>query len=144
MTAPTSSSRIEQHPDIMALRARSEQAAASPAAQAVEALSLLTGIYLAASPWIVGFNGSTTLAVSNLITGIAFATLVGGFGHPYERTHAMSWAAVGIGIWTIIAPWVVAGNVATTRTIVSNVVAGAVACLLALAMAGMGAARRRR
>ncbi|MEU5612778.1 SPW repeat protein [Streptomyces sparsogenes] len=126
---------IESHPDILQMRERhtwAEQAATRPLAQAVEALCLITGLYLAASPWIAGFNGMMTLAVTNLIVGIAYALLTGGFGHAYERTHGMAWAAVLLGAWTIIAPWVVSGSVATTRTIISNVVAGAVAVVLAL------------
>lgn len=142
MTAPTSP-RIEQHPDIKALRAHSEETTATPAAQAVEALAVLCGIYLAASPWIVGFNGSSTLAVTNLITGVAFACLVGGFGSAYERTHAMSWAALAIGVWTIISPWAVSGRTFGMAAQLSNVIVGAVCCLLALALAGLGMRRAR-
>jgi len=126
-------SSIEQHPDILEMRQRSERATTTPRAQGIEALALITGVYLAASPWIAGFNGLTSLAITNLIAGVAYATLMGGFGHAYERTHAMAWAAAAIGVWTIIAPWVVAGSVDTTRTIINNVVVGAVALLLALA-----------
>ncbi|MEU1308373.1 SPW repeat protein [Streptomyces cinnamoneus] len=144
MTAPTSP-RIDQHPDIMALRAHSEETTATPAAQAVEALAVLCGVYLAASPWIVGFNGFTTLAINNLICGVAFACLVGGFGPAYERTHSMSWAALGLALWTIVTPWVVAGSAAfITPAIVSNVVVGIVACLTALALARLGVDRTRR
>ena len=133
---------IDQHPDIMALRARSERATSTPVAQAVEGLSLLAGLYLAASPWIVGFSGLTTLTVNNLIAGIAFTLLAIGFGSAYERTHGMSWAALGVGVWTIIAPWVVAGSVDTTSTIVSNCVVGGVAAFLALCTAVMGVSGR--
>ncbi|MEU5643783.1 SPW repeat protein [Streptomyces milbemycinicus] len=134
MTEPTHAT-MESHPDILAMRERhtwAEQAATTPVAQAVEAISLITGLYLAASPWILGFNGMLTLAVTNLITGVAYAVLMGGFGHAYERTHGMAWAAALLGVWAIIAPWVVSGSVATMRTIISNVVVGAVALVLAL------------
>ncbi|MEU0215145.1 SPW repeat protein [Streptomyces sp. NPDC006265] len=143
MTSQTSPG-IAEHPDILALRARSERAASTPAAQAVEGLSLLTGLYLAASPWIVGFNGLTTLTVNNLIAGIAFTLLAVGFGSAFERTHGMSWAALGVGIWTVIAPWVVAGAVDTTSTVWSNVVTGAVAIVLALATSAVGSKADRR
>ncbi len=143
MTAPTSP-RIDQHPDILALRAHSEETTTTPAAQAVEALALLCGVYLAASPWIVGFNGFTTLAINNLITGVAFACLAGGFGSAYERTHSMSWAALGIALWTIITPWVVSGHAFITAAVVSNVVVGAVACVVALALARLGVTNVRR
>ncbi|MGW2560339.1 SPW repeat protein [Streptomyces sp. NPDC001514] len=138
---------IEQHPDLAEMRARFERATTTPRAQAIETLALLTGLYLAASPWIAGFNGLTTLAVCNLITGVAYALCMGGFGSAYERTHAMAWSAIAIGAWTIIAPWVVAGNVATTRSIVSNVIVGVVALCLGLAMAataGAGTSGGRR
>lgn len=128
---------IDQHPDLAEMRSRFERATATPRAQAIETLALLTGIFLAASPWIVGFSGLQALAVCNLITGVAYALCMGGFGSAYERTHAMAWSAIAIGAWTIISPWVVAGDVSTTRTVVTNVIVGAVALLLGLAMAGM-------
>ena len=128
---------IEEHPDLLELRARHDRAITTPRAQMIEALALVTGLYLAASPWIAGFNGFTTLAVTNLITGIAYMLLLGGLGNSYERTHSMAWAAAAIGIWTCVAPWVVAGDVARTRSITSNLITGAIATLLALAAASM-------
>ncbi|GAA0901799.1 SPW repeat protein [Streptomyces thermoalcalitolerans] len=127
---------METHPDIIEMRKRhemAERAAATPKAQALEAMALITGLYLAASPWIAGFNNLSTLAVNNLIVGIAYALFMGGgLGRAYERSHSMAWAACALGVWTIIAPWVVAGDVSTTRTIVNNVVVGVIALLLAL------------
>ncbi|MDN3296838.1 SPW repeat protein [Streptomyces ficellus] len=134
---------IEQHPDLAEMRSRFERATSTPRGQAVETLGLLTGLYLAASPWIAGFSGLTTLAVTNLITGIAYALCMGGFTSAYERTHAMAWAACAIGAWTIVSPWVVAGNVDTTRSVVNNVIVGAVALLLGLAMAAAAMSDRR-
>ncbi|MFE2554083.1 SPW repeat protein [Streptomyces sp. NPDC059355] len=125
---------IEEHPDLVELRARHDRVAATPRAQIVEALALLAGLYLAASPWIAGFNGSVTLAVTNLICGITYM-LLGGLGNSYERTHSMAWAAAAIGVWTCIAPWVVTGDVAQTRSITSNLIIGVIATVLALAAA---------
>ncbi|WP_225799987.1 SPW repeat protein [Streptomyces sp. NK15101] len=139
--ASTHRAPIEEHPDLMELRARHDRAAVTPRAQMIEALALVTGLFLAASPWIVGFNGFTTLAVTNLIAGLAYMLLLGGLGTSYERTHSMAWAAAVIGIWTCVAPWVVAGDVAHTRSITSNLITGAIATLLALAAAS--AARDR-
>ncbi|MEU2184197.1 SPW repeat protein [Streptomyces thermolilacinus] len=133
---------IEHHPDVAEMRARFEQATSTPRGQAVEALAFLTGVYLAASPWIVGFNGLTTLAVCNLILGIAYALCMGGLlGSAYERTHAMAWCAVAIGAFTIISPWLVAGNVDTTRSVWNNIVVGVIALLLGAAMAATGEKR---
>ena len=132
--------RIEEHPDLMALRMGSERAVTRPTAQAMECLSLLAGLYLAISPWVVGFDGLRSITVNNLITGIALAAIALGLGPAYERIHGMGWAAALIGVWTIITPWVVSGNVAVTRTIVSNVITGAVVLLLALATSAAGSA----
>ncbi|MFH8802054.1 SPW repeat protein [Streptomyces sp. NPDC017936] len=136
---------METHPDIIAMRDRhemAERATSTPRGQAIEALALITGVYLAASPWIAGFNGLSTLAVNNLIVGVVYALLMsGGFGRAYERTHSMAWAACALGLWTIIAPWAVAGDVSTTRTIVNNVIVG-ILCLL-LGLAASAAAQQR-
>ena len=145
MTTPTDYPSIEKHPDLQELRARFERAASRPSVQGAEALGVLTGLYLAASPWIAGFNGYPTLAVNNLITGLGYALLMAGFGSAYQRTHAMTWAATLIGVWTIITPWAVAGSVHSTRTITSNCITGAVATLLGLAIVGaVGLGRRSR
>lgn len=138
----THPSSIEHHPDLAEMRTRFERVTSTPAAQAVEALALITGLYLAASPWIAGFSFLTPLAINNLIAGLAFCLCMGGLGSAYERTHAMAWTAVALGAWTIVAPWVIAGEMDTTRTVVSNVITGIVALCLGLAMAAL--ARRNR
>ncbi|MEU3062974.1 SPW repeat protein [Streptomyces subrutilus] len=133
----TTHPNIEHHPDLAEMRTRFERVTSTPAAQAVEALALITGLYLAASPWIAGFSVLTSLAVNNLITGLAFCLCMGGLGSAYERTHAMAWTAVVLGAWTIVAPWVIAGPMDFTRTVLNNVITGAVALCLGLAMAMM-------
>ncbi|MFI0773261.1 SPW repeat protein [Streptomyces sp. NPDC021212] len=137
MTTP--GSRIEEHPDLMELRARYERAATTPQARAVEGLTLLAGLYLAISPWVVGFfDTATALTVNNLITGLAVAVLALGFGSAYERTHGLGWVVAAIGVWTIITPWAVYGPSPTTGTMVSNVITGAVIFLLGLATSAFG------
>ncbi|MGW7317055.1 SPW repeat protein [Streptomyces sp. NPDC054854] len=138
----TTHPRIESHPDLAEMRTRFERVTSTPAAQAVEALALITGLYLAASPWIAGFSALAPLAINNLIAGLAFCLCMGGLGSAYERTHAMAWTAVAIGAWTIIAPWVIAGEMDTTRSVVSNIITGAIALCLGLAMVAMGGRRR--
>ncbi|WP_169952319.1 SPW repeat protein [Microbispora sp. H11081] len=126
---------IGTHPDIMQMRARYEAAAANPAAQLADGLTLLSGMYLALSPWIVGFSGTRTpLAVNNLVTGLAVALLAMGYSSAFGRTYGLSWVAPLLGIWTIVAPWVIRGGMATTGTIISNVIVGALILLLGLAM----------
>jgi hypothetical protein len=137
-------SRIDTHPDLMALRGRYAEAQAKPMAGLIEGLCLLTGLYLAISPWVVGFDNFTALKVSNLITGIALAVLGMGYGSVLERTHNLGWVACAIGVWTIIAPWCVAGNASVFKAILSNAIVGGVACLVGLATMGMGPLAKRR
>ncbi|MEV6806763.1 SPW repeat protein [Streptomyces sp. NPDC017248] len=136
-------SRIEEHPDLMAMRAHYAEVSARPQLQAAEGLTLLTGLYMAISPWVVGFNGSR-LAVSNLVTGITLAILALAFGSVYERTFGMGWVAAAIGAWTIVSPWAVRNAAPTTGTIVSNIITGVIALLLGLATIAMASRRRHR
>jgi hypothetical protein len=134
---------IEQHPDIATLRARYDIAAENPVAHLVDGLIVLTGLYLAISPWVVGFYGLSNLTANNLITGIALAMLAVGFASAHGRTHGVTWVVPLIGAWTIIAPWVMSGHVTTTRTVWNNVVTGAIAVILGIAAMSMVAMRAR-
>ena len=110
-----------------------ESIAQPPALRAVNGLTFLAGLYLAISPWVVGFNVISTLLVNNLIVGAALAMLALRFSSVGRRAIGVAGAVPVIGAWTIIAPWVVSGNVATTESIWSNVVTGAIAALIGLA-----------
>ncbi len=133
---------MRSHPDLAELRAKYETVAQTPVARAVEGVTFLAGLYLAISPWVIGFDRFTTLTVNDLIVGIALAVLALGFSS-YGRTRGIAWVAPLIGAWAIIAPWVVSGDVATTATIWSNVVAGVVAVVLGLGAMSLGMNRTR-
>ncbi|MFI7130318.1 SPW repeat protein [Nonomuraea sp. NPDC050153] len=134
-----------QHPDIAALRAQYDLAAQSPSGQSVSGLAFLSGLYLAISPWVVGFFRHTTLTVNNLITGIALVLLAAGIAAAYGRIHGVAWVIPIIGVWTIIAPWVLPPHGASAGTIISNVITGVVitACGLACIMLGTRSMQRR-
>ncbi|MFE7562856.1 SPW repeat protein [Kitasatospora sp. NPDC057500] len=140
---------MEHHPDIVELREHYERVTLTPRAQGVETLAILAGLFLAASPWIVGFTAFNTLTVTCLIVGLAYCVLMAGYGSAYERTHARAWAATLLGAWTIISPWVVSGEADRGRNIVTCLIAGGVMFLLGLAAISMatmtsnGAAMRR-
>ena len=129
---------MKMHPDMAELRARYEMAAETSTAQAVEGLTFLTGLYLAVSPWVVGFERFRTLTGNDLIVGVALAMLALGFASAYDRMHRIAWVTPVIGVWTIIAPWVVSGDVATAATIWSNVVTGLIALVLGLGALSLG------
>jgi hypothetical protein len=134
----TNTTSIEQHPDLMALRARYDRAAETPTARALEGLTFLAALYTAVSPWVVGFTNHSDVAINNLIVGLALAVLAIGFASAYGRTHNLAWVAPIIGVWTIIVPWVVLGSPVPVNVIVNNVITGGITVLLGLAMAATG------
>jgi hypothetical protein len=135
---------IEEHPDIVQMRSRYDLASQRPTSQIVNGLGFLVGLYLAISPWIVGFSNIGNLAINNLITGAAFALLLASFASAYGRTHGIAWVAPLIGAWTIVSPWAVSGDNATLRTVLNNVIVGGLAVLLGLAAIGVGMLPIRR
>ncbi|MGW5076632.1 SPW repeat protein [Rhodococcus sp. NPDC004095] len=135
---------IEKHPDIAALRDKYDQAAGDPLAQTNEGLLMLAGLYMAASPWVIGFSGTTTLMMSNLIAGLATAVFAFGLASAFGRLHGVTFTLPVLGVWMIISPWVVTGVSTTTGMIWSNVVCGAVVLVLGLGLMGIGFMRTRR
>jgi hypothetical protein len=134
---------MSQHPDIMALRERYELAVETPRAWTVEGLLVLAGAYAAVSPWIVGFAGRAgALAVNDLIIGLMVAVLGAGMAVSYSRSHGMTWVLPVMGVWLIIAPWVVQDITTTAGTIVSNIIVGALVVIFGIALSAMGMARR--
>lgn len=148
MTTPGMS--MATHPDIAEMRARYDRVSERPMTQVTEGLMFMAGLYLAASPWIVGFASQSNLAICNLLSGLAVALLAVGFTSAYSRTHGMAFVAPLLGLWMIVSPWLVDGVTTTAGMIWSNVVGGIVVCLLGLGITAMGMAdggmrmRRRR
>ncbi|MBB3035735.1 SPW repeat protein [Hoyosella altamirensis] len=125
---------IESHPDITAMSARYEQMAEARSAQMTDSLTVLAGLFVALSPWIVGFHDvSVALAMNNLVVGLVIAALGVGYAAAYDRTHRLGWVCPLLGLWTIVAVWLVSGTVAATATVMTNVIAGAVVVLLGFA-----------
>ncbi|WP_026877764.1 SPW repeat protein [Jiangella gansuensis] len=141
MTTPTPD--IEHHPDVAVMRHRYDQISETPVAQYADGLAFLAGLYLAMSPWVIGFTGHSALTATNLVTGLAVAVLAAGFVASYGHLHGLAWIAPVLGVWAVVAPWVVAGDTPDTSAIVSNVITGAVVVLCALAMMSSGMRRGR-
>ncbi|MCA2294318.1 SPW repeat protein [Mycobacterium avium] len=125
-------SSIDHHPDLLALRARYERVAESMSAHFTFGLALLAGLYVAASPWIVGFSATASLATSDLIAGIAAAFLAYGFATTLDRAHGMTWTLPVLGAWVIVSTWILPAVVLTAGMTWSNVVAGALLTFLGL------------
>lgn len=143
MSASTHTS-LETHPDIVALRERYDHAGGRPPVQIADGLLMLSGLYAAASAWIVGFAGQTSLTTSNLICGIAIAVLALAYGSAYGRTHGIAFVAPLLGVWLIISPWIVSGVDTTAGMIWSNVVVGAAVCVLGLGTVALAMSRPTR
>lgn len=123
---------MTDHPDIVAMNARYERAAETPSAQATDGMTVVAGLFIALSPWIVGFSGFTTLAINNLVVGLTVALLGLGFAYAYERTHRLAWVCPVLGAWTIISVWAVSGVTASVGMVLSNVIAGGIVVLLGI------------
>ncbi|GAB2642641.1 SPW repeat protein [Prescottella soli] len=137
----TPSMSMETHPDIAELRARYDEFGESPVPQLAEGLMVLAGLYAAASPWIVGFSGQTSLMMCNLFAGLAVALLAVGHATSFGRTHGIAFVAPLLGAWLIVSPWLVR-NVSTSPGMIwSNVVVGAVVLVLGAGLLGMGMTR---
>jgi hypothetical protein len=141
MVRPTVS--IDDHPEIAELRDRFDRVAETPTAKSVDGLALLSGLYLALSPWVVGFRPiAGDLASNNLICGIAVGVLALAFAATWGRTHGLSWVLPVIGAWTIVAPWVIRGGNVDGGMIANNVITGLVILALGLAITTMARTRR--
>src|SRR5690606_20320407 len=121
MATPTH--RIEEHPDIATMRMPYERVAESPTTQITEGLAFLAGVYLAISPWVVGFSNLSTITINNLVIGVAVALLALGFASAFGRTHGLSWLVPVLGSWTIVSAWVGRGAGDTAAVVVDRRVA---------------------
>jgi len=135
---------LEGRTDVAALRQTYDRVGSSAPAQAMDGLTVLAGVWLAVSPWVLGFDRFSSLAVNNVIVGLAVAALALGFASAFGRTYGVSWTTPLLGIWTIIAPWVVSGRPATTTTIWTNVVTGAIILVFGAGALAMSFLYRQR
>ncbi|MDF2260011.1 SPW repeat protein [Streptantibioticus ferralitis] len=127
---------LSQHPDVHEMRERYARVMAGRTEVAVDGLVLLAGLWCAVSAWTVHFSAARPdLAINNLIIGVTVAVIGLGLTMAPDRMAGLSWAAAAMGIWLIISPWVVT-RAPDTGVIWSNVVVGAVICLLGLVAAG--------
>ncbi|MFF3504490.1 SPW repeat protein [Streptomyces sp. NPDC003247] len=130
---------MSTHPDVSEMRARYERMLGGRDVALVDGPVFLLGLYCAVSPWILHYTASQpALVAHNLIIGIAIGLLALGFTAAPARMYGLSWAMCALGIWMIIAPWVV-GDSPDTGVIVNNIVIGALALVLGLMCAGTAA-----
>ncbi|MEU3845018.1 SPW repeat protein [Streptomyces sp. NPDC028635] len=130
---------ITTHPDVSEMQARYARMLGGRDVALVDGPVFLLGLYCAVSPWIVHYTASQPpLVTHNLIIGVAIGLLALGFTRAPERMYGLSWAMCALGIWMIIAPWVV-GSSPDTGVVVNNIVIGALALVLGMLCAGTAA-----
>ncbi|CAL9323100.1 SPW repeat protein [Streptomyces sp. SudanB182_2057] len=130
---------ISSHPDVSEMRDRYSRVLGGRDVALVDGPVFLLGLYCAASPWILHYTASQpALVAHNLIVGTAIALLALGFTRAPERMYGLSWAMCAMGIWMIIAPWIV-GSRPDAGVIVNNIIIGALALVLGLVCAGTAA-----
>ncbi|MCS0603769.1 SPW repeat protein [Streptomyces sp. LP11] len=130
---------MSTHPDAPEMQERYNRVLGGRDVALVDGPVFLLGLYCAASPWIVHYSASQpALMTHNLIMGIAIGLLALGFTRAPERMYGLSWAMCALGIWMIIAPWIV-GSGPDAGVIINNIVIGALALVLGLVCAGTAA-----
>ncbi|MBA0125097.1 SPW repeat protein [Haloechinothrix sp. YIM 98757] len=132
-TVQSTTGQMGKHPDIVAMGARYDRMAETPTAQLTDGLTMLAGLFVALSPWIVGFTQFGGLTVSNLVVGLVIAGLGACFALAYERSHRLTWVCPLLGAWTIVSIWAITGTEFTTSMALSNIIGGGVVVLLGLA-----------
>jgi hypothetical protein len=128
---------MAKHPDIQGLDR--DAARRTAVSGAVQGLALLAGGYAAISAWVVGFQDQSPLAVTNLIVGAAIALLA--LTALRERQHVFTGAYALMGVWLVVAPWVVQHIDHSAAVIVSNVIVGAVIALAGALVLALGTLR---
>src|SRR3954451_16679135 len=130
---------MTSHPDASEMRERYARMLGGRDVALVDGPVFLLGLYCAASPWILHYTTSQpALVTHNLIMGIAIGLLALGFTTAPARMYGLSWAMCAIGVWMIIAPWVV-GSSPDTGVVLNNVIVGALAVIFGLVCAGTAA-----
>ncbi|WP_133914436.1 SPW repeat protein [Streptomyces sp. NBC_00582] len=133
-------SDISTHPDVSEMRARYDAVLGGRDVALVDGPVFLLGLYCAVSPWVLHYTTSQPdLMTHNLIMGIAIGLLALGFTAAPARMYGLSWAMCALGVWMIIAPWVV-GNSPDAGVVVNNIIIGALAVILGM-MCAFTAAR---
>lgn len=130
---------MTSHPDMTEMRTRYARVLGGRDVALVDGPVFLLGLYCAVSPWILHYTTSQpALVTHNLIVGIAIGLLALGFTTAPARMYGLSWAMSALGVWMIIAPWVV-GTDPDTGVVLNNIIIGGLTVILGLICAGAAA-----
>lgn len=125
------SSKLSQHPDVKDLQRQYGSVGSSNVVG--EGLFVLAGAWIMIAPWVVGFAAlSFPMALHNVLIGIVVVAL--GLRAAGTGGEALSWAGIPLGIWVIVATWLVPTAAIGAGLVWSNVVGGAAIVLAAAAV----------
>src|SRR5256885_5526717 len=112
------------------------------AAQAMAALGMLTGLWIALSPSFLTLqHGGGNAAVANLIAGLAVAAVAAASLAGPRGYAGLQLAAALLGVWVIIFPFILDAKFSIAAPMYwSNIVSGGY--LMVLALAGLATVRR--
>ncbi len=90
--------------------------------------SFALGLWLAVSPWIVGYSEHEAATANAAFIGLALA-LAAHFEATFDQISA-EWLNLGIGLWLVAAPFVV-GFAAASVAAANSIAVGTLAAVLA-------------
>lgn len=76
----------------------------------VYGIIILVGLWLIVSPFILGYAGIDAALWNSLIVGVIVVGIALVRGLSDESPHWLSWISVVLGLWLIVAPFVLAFN----------------------------------
>ena len=92
-------------------------------------VNALLGIWVIASPWALGFDGSSMAMSNAVIVGLALvATAMGAILVPRAWEE---WTEAALGLWLVASPWIL-GFSGHREAMLSTAIAGVVVLVLAL------------
>jgi hypothetical protein len=113
--APSTGDRNTAYPDIEWSAGRPDLHQIAAVTRGCALVELLVGGWLAASPWIVGYGGSSLLRWNNLVVGVVLA-LVGLVRIVRPLLPQAPAGVFAIGAWTIVAAFVLSFQNGATGT----------------------------
>jgi len=90
--------------------------------------SLVLGVWLAVSPWVLAYTGETRSMQNAVILGIVIGLVA--FIALFQEGVWEEWANAALGAWMIVSPWVL-GFAAMSAATANAVVVGAAVLSLA-------------
>lgn len=122
---------MSQHPDVVAMQQWYGGLGTRSRTIVGEGLLVLAGAWIMIAPWVVGFAvASLPIVINNLVIGLLVAALGLVLAGRGEGAHGVSWIAIPLGVWVIIATWIVPSLLVGAGMVWSNVIGGAVAVLV--------------